>query len=167
MKFQTASVQFLENEDYHGHMIPTGERIRDRLAKSKVSRLRWLSQLAYSNFVKLWRRHNLAQALPEPRSEAPRSSHVRTATERMRRAFKKHQEVEDDIDYTTYEYAVERKLLEAPTLDVVYYIDNVGTVPYPMGGISAKQIDMDPEWGIDVVVHSGSLKYGPWSDRQR
>jgi hypothetical protein len=27
--------------------------------------------------------------------------------------------------------------------------------------------DLPPQWGIDFVVYSGTMTYGPWADRQR
>jgi len=27
--------------------------------------------------------------------------------------------------------------------------------------------DLPPEWGVDLVIHAGSIVYGPWADRQR
>ena len=27
--------------------------------------------------------------------------------------------------------------------------------------------DLPPQWGIDFVVFSGTMTYGPWADRQR
>jgi hypothetical protein len=164
----TVNAQFLPNEDYHGPMTTIGQRVRDKMLASKVSKIKWPDNLTHAKFVKLWRRFSLALAVPRPR-EIPRDGPVRTATQRMRRVFKRHEDSSEEIDYTTFEYAVERKLLEAPTLDITYYIDNVGFVPIPIDGhVPTNQtLDTDPEWGIDIVVHGGSLKYGPWSDRQR
>jgi hypothetical protein len=28
-------------------------------------------------------------------------------------------------------------------------------------------VELPPEYGIDIVVHGGIVKYGPWADRQR
>jgi hypothetical protein len=27
--------------------------------------------------------------------------------------------------------------------------------------------DLSPQWGMDFVVYSGTMTYGPWADRQR
>lgn len=78
-------------------------------------------------------------------------------------------------DFTAFEYAVERRLLEAPMLEVSYYADIVGYVPpFPHGtehfGLESIDIgngDISPEWGIDLVITGGTLTYGPWADRQR
>lgn len=28
-------------------------------------------------------------------------------------------------------------------------------------------VDLPPEYGIDIMIHGGIVKYGPWADRQR
>lgn len=85
------------------------------------------------------------------------------------------EETPTGIDFSTYEYAIERTLLEAPTLELTYYVDVVGQVPplphadpFSRGDV----IDVGnggtaPEWGFDLVISGGTLKYGPWADRQR
>jgi hypothetical protein len=128
--------------------------------------------MSYATFAKLWRRINLAPTLFEPRARHPRAGPIQTATQRVIRAFKRHEEEVSEIDYTTFEYAVERKWLEAPTLELSYYVDSVGLVPIPAEGIvpglsSGTEGDLAPEWGVDIIIHGGSLKYGPWADRQR
>lgn len=63
-------------------------------------------------------------------------------------------------------------MLEAPTLELSYYADAVGVVPAKQRpvdneGCDIGNGDVSPEWGIDLVVHGGILRYGPWADRQR
>jgi hypothetical protein len=78
-------------------------------------------------------------------------------------------------DWSTFEYAIERTVLETPTLELSYYCDVPGKVPVNprrMGseGLEAFDIgngDLSPEWGFDIVVHGGFMRYGPWADRQR
>lgn len=83
-------------------------------------------------------------------------------------------------DFTELEYAIARRLLEAPVLDLVYYADVAGKVPEKANGEYSKESypktvefmdigngDLPPEWGVDVVVTGGTFHYGPWADRQR
>lgn len=70
------------------------------------------------------------------------------------------------------EYAIERKVLEAPLLELSYYSDAPGPVPHNQeqrepDGYDIGNGDTNPEWGVDLVVHGGFLRYGPWADRQR
>jgi hypothetical protein len=79
------------------------------------------------------------------------------------------------VDFTQLEYAEDTRLLEAPAIDVSYYFDAPGQVPANAGSASSNTKghcnigngDTDPEWGIDVVIYAGLIRYGPWADRQR
>jgi hypothetical protein len=92
--------------------------------------------------------------------------------------FKKSRSAEEEtpigIDFSTHEYAIERKVLEAPSLELTYYVDVVGDVPIGAspsptrsGMYDIGNGDMDPEWGFDLVIFGGFVRYGPWTDRQR
>lgn len=79
------------------------------------------------------------------------------------------------IDFSTFEYALERNILEAPILELTYYVDVVGEVPYNIpeiehfgpGVYDIRNGDIAPEWGFDVIIYGGIIRYGPWADRQR
>ena len=79
------------------------------------------------------------------------------------------------MDFSVLEYAIERRILEAPVLELSYYADVVGVVPHqehdtplnPSDPFDIGNGDIPPEWGIDLVIRSGVLRYGPWADRQR
>lgn len=60
-------------------------------------------------------------------------------------------------------------------LELSYYADVVGEVP-PLSEqvepIGVESIDignggLSPQWGIDIIVRNGFIRYGPWADRQR
>ena len=97
-------------------------------------------------------------------------------------ARRKHQKSMDEetplgADFAALEYAVDRKVLEAPVLELLYYADVVGVVPPPAAGQESEGESLDPfdigngdlppEWGIDLVIRGGFIRYGPWADRQR
>jgi hypothetical protein len=72
------------------------------------------------------------------------------------------------------EYAIERNILETPNLEVVYYADVAGVVPTnPLSLEGSHEFidigngDIAPQWGVDLLMHGGTLTYGPWADRQR
>lgn len=52
-------------------------------------------------------------------------------------------------------------------------IDSAGTVPTPSQAELIDETDEfgnvepAPEYGFDITVHGGIIKYGPWADRQR
>lgn len=77
------------------------------------------------------------------------------------------------VDFTNVEYAIERKILSTPSLELCYYADAAGEVP-PLH-LHSKQAGVDvigngdagPEWGVDMIIRGGYIRYGPWADRQR
>ncbi len=76
--------------------------------------------------------------------------------------------------FTSMEYAIERKILETSSPRTMLLMRDVaGTVPplsqHPdQGGLDViGNGDVGPEWGIDLVVKGGFIRYGPWADRQR
>lgn len=89
------------------------------------------------------------------------------AEEAKRLAEKKRHEVGP-------EYAKDGNLLETPTLELVYYADVAGRVPEnPVSMEATDELvdvgngDIAPQWGVDLMMHGGSIVYGPWADRQR
>ena len=71
------------------------------------------------------------------------------------------------------EYAKVTTLLDSPALDLTYYADSPGTVPEPADAETVDpkdelgNVEPCPEYGIDIAVYGGTIKYGPWADRQR
>lgn len=67
---------------------------------------------------------------------------------------------------------MDARILEAPFLELSYYADVAGDVPECSEYISVEPIDIgngdiSPEWGFDIIINGGFLRYGPWADRQR
>ncbi|KAG6845924.1 hypothetical protein H0H87_000730 [Tephrocybe sp. NHM501043] len=95
------------------------------------------------------------------------------------RAQKKINKVDEPTpiggDLRDLEYAIERKILETPLLELSYFFDAPGEVPAlphyheNIGGESFEigNGDVAPDWGFDIVINGGVLRYGPWADRQR
>lgn len=73
------------------------------------------------------------------------------------------------------EYAKVTAILDTPVLDVIYFVDVPGPVPEDArslggggrGAIDVGNGDLPPEWGVELIMHGGSIIYGPWADRQR
>jgi hypothetical protein len=131
--------------------------------------------LAYSVFSKLYRSARLREGL-----RAAAQSFKREPSEMSAKSFrlwsKRAQSIDNETpvgpDSAKREYAIQRRVLEAPTLELSYYADAVGLVPVRQrpvdnGGFDVGNGDVSPEWGFDLVVHDGVLRYGPWADRQR
>ena len=145
------------------------------LESFSVARRHLASYLQYGTFLKLWRRLSLDTIL----ASLSRPSHPRPPTQSGFRRRKPDANAEDltpvGADFSVLEYAIERKILEAPTLDLSYYADVVGVVPHqthsmlpnPSDPFDMGNGDLPPEWGLDLVIRNGFLRYGPWADRQR
>ncbi|KAF4598557.1 hypothetical protein EYR38_006961 [Pleurotus pulmonarius] len=121
----------------------------------------------YHAFSKLWRQLRLGRSLPPPKK-------TRAEDHGSRSKAKKSSDHPPIVDPTA-EYAIERRILEAPVLELSYYADVVGEVP-PLSEqiepIGVESIDignggLSPQWGIDIIVRNGFIRYGPWADRQR
>jgi hypothetical protein len=152
------------------------------LLKSLLNRYSTLSRassyLGFRAFIKLWHRLGLA-GLTE-KFAADRRDHHNTLHERNAPRPHKNFAKADDAtpigaDFSVLEYAIQRKILEAPLLEFSYYTDVVGEVPSiseqtDRVGVDSVDIgngDVAPEWGFDLIICGGFFKYGPWADRQR
>ncbi|KAG0375991.1 hypothetical protein BGX24_008415 [Mortierella sp. AD032] len=64
------------------------------------------------------------------------------------------------------EYAMVRNILQCSSLGLRYYTDVAGKVPEPSQQPEA-DIDLPPEWSIELLIDEAVVSYGPWADRQR
>jgi hypothetical protein len=193
-KFQKALIRYVENTGSQNPMTTTGRIIQEHIEASRfVPNAYLLSRnyiyiyclsprytgpqrlpyLSYRSFTKLWRRLQLYSLTLHKLFRIPGSQFN---TPKISRKFYKNLDEETSVGAAsaTLEYAIERKVLESPVLEVCYYADVVGKVPTEQHGRTARfesfdigNGDLPPEWGIDVVVHGGFFRYGPWADRQR
>ncbi|KAI9437708.1 hypothetical protein H4582DRAFT_1957102, partial [Lactarius indigo] len=131
--------------------------------------------LTYSVFAKLYRSARLRDGLraaAQSFKRQPSDTSARSFRIRTKRAQSIDNETPVGPDSAKREYAIQRRVLEAPTLELSYYADAVGVVPAKQRpvdneGCDIGNGDVSPEWGFDLVVHGGILRYGPWADRQR
>lgn len=131
-----------------------------------------LNYLSFEVFLKVWRGIRLYSTLFSPNHLASSGFKGRTFT-----SGKKSLDESNFVggDFTKLEYAIERRIVEAPVLELSYYADVVGEVPTELDGPKGMGLesydigngDLPPEWGIDLVIRNGTLRYGPWADRQR
>lgn len=131
--------------------------------------------LTYSVFSKLYRSARLrdglraaAQIFKKPPISAP----PKAFRSRSKRAQSVDIETPVGPDSAKREYAIDRRLLEAPVLELSYYVDVVGVVPVESRMLDHEEdvvgnCDASPEWGLDLILHGGFFRYGPWADRQR
>jgi hypothetical protein len=175
LTFQSASVSFAENKSYSIPMVANGEKLHTEVHHPSGDPMRSFSYLSFSSFAKLWQRSKLWSAIL-PRSQGVHSTMRNGGTWPRRRARNKDQgETPLRTGYAELEYAKEAKILEAPVLELLYYADSVGEVPREAGEPSRLSEDpldigngdLPPEWGVDIGIRGGVLRYGPWTDRQR
>ncbi|KAJ7579122.1 hypothetical protein C8J56DRAFT_337033 [Mycena floridula] len=155
--FEDAIIRYADNGDYLDPITVVGEKASDRMAQYSSDPIS--TYLSFGPFAKFWRKFKLAGLVTKPKSDAkPRRKSA-------------DDETPIGADFTTLEYAIERKILDAPLFELCYYTDIVGDVPplpHPTGtNDSIGNGDAGPEWGVDIIIHRGSLRFGPWADRQR
>ncbi|KAJ7072266.1 hypothetical protein C8F01DRAFT_1205872 [Mycena amicta] len=171
LSLQQAIIRYVQNENYRGSMTVTGELLQPPL--KKYFKLEQISPyILYQAFVKAWRYLKLYSFT---RKFPTNDDHANHTTPRSR-SHGKHKSIDEETpvgaDFSALEYAIERKILEAPVVELTYYTDVVGEVPslphsIDIGPGDIGNGDMGPEWGIDLVIKGGILRYGPWADRQR
>ena len=181
-------MHYFENADFDARMGEVGSKLREHIERSGDTHLKHPGFLSYAYYSKLWNRLKLwsFEAAPHPRA---RSFLQRLLRQRVpvphpprpwafwRPSKTMDEETQVGSDFSKLEYAIERKILEAPMLELLYYADVVGVVPaetsqHPTSSHNLDPFDigngdLPPEWGIDFVVKGGFLRYGPWADRQR
>lgn len=133
----------------------------------------------YRVFMKIWRQMNLYSIINDyfstRRIQRANLLPLRPSTTSPKLKKAADEDTPVGIDFSMFDYAIERKILEAPVLELTYYVDVVGEVPSrptlaQTEGAGVYDIhtgDTPPEWGFDVIIYGGLLRYGPWADRQR
>ncbi|KAF9475774.1 hypothetical protein BDN70DRAFT_996181 [Pholiota conissans] len=178
LKLQNTLFHLVQNDDYVDPMASLGSLVHTGIKRHLTSRIPSTYQ-SHRVFMKLWRQFGLYKLITEyfTTRRSQRAAHHPSTSFLL---FHKQKKIVDEdtpigIDFSTFEYAIERRILEAPSLELTYYVDAVGEVPadpvdprYAGGGIhDIGNGDTSPEWGFDLVVYGGTLRYGPWADRQR
>ncbi|KAI0035556.1 hypothetical protein K488DRAFT_82999 [Vararia minispora EC-137] len=174
VKFEKASLNFVENEAYDESMAATGERLFDELTTNHFLATETLHPGTYRSFAKLWRAAKLGHFVSYLRDRGRGRGRGRHSD--RHRGKRRTQSMDVDtpigINFARYEYARERTILEAPVLTLSYYVDVVGPAPSCPAPSTGGNLELGnggdpPEWGIDFMIQGGSVRYGPWADRQR
>ncbi|KAL5523541.1 hypothetical protein ACEPAG_7714 [Sanghuangporus baumii] len=181
IKFENATINFVENPDYWKSTYNIARDVNECFLQSDRPMSTKAVPLTFTGFKKLWIRCRTAFPFYKTRGN-------RYAKEQKRKSRgKKNDEEASHVgaDFSQLEYAIDRRIVETPELELVYFADVAGLVPLkPLTGLdrntraTPKQAnelefldigngDLPPEWGVDVIVHGGSIHYGPWADRQR
>jgi len=128
--------------------------------------------LIYHSFQHVWRQLTFFPLTLKygQNRQRQRNFKAHTAKSKHRKAIEEETSV--GSDFSTLDYAVERKVLETPLLELTYLADVVGDVPPIEEQLHPKQYDfgngdISPDWVLEFVIHRGIFRYGPWADRQR
>ncbi|TXT06049.1 hypothetical protein VHUM_03522 [Vanrija humicola] len=162
------------NIDYTGSLLSHGKRVYDEVLKDEPD----VAQKPPSTISSFLGFHALAKKFPsifDPKlSTQPipgiTPDRVWTGLARYRLPdepghAKKHQEER--------QYAKVTQVLNTQQLDITYFVDTPGKVPevadprFVDPNDQIGNVEVAPEYGIDVVLHGGLVNYGPWTDRQR
>ncbi|KAJ7084454.1 hypothetical protein B0H15DRAFT_940059 [Mycena belliarum] len=171
LSFQKALIRYTENIDFRGQMSVTGELLQSAIkTSSKINQN--TGYLFPQPFAKLWRQLKLYSIT---RKDLLNRDSADQPAPRPSAKHGKHKSLDEDTPLgadSNLEYAIERKILEAPILELTYYTDAAGDVPSLPHPVVQEPEDIGngdsgPEWGIDLVIKGGFLRYGPWADRQR
>lgn len=130
LKFRNAVIRLAENEQFIDPMSTLGELIHDRV--DQYPTLRAPSYyLSYRFFRRIWRQLNLYPLTLKYSLNRQRQRNFRASTARMhsKRGKVVDEETPVGADFSTLEYAIERKILETPMLGLSYLVDVVGDVP--------------------------------------
>ncbi|BEI81360.1 hypothetical protein CcaverHIS002_0205200 [Cutaneotrichosporon cavernicola] len=175
MALSDVHVLMRTNTDYSGPLLAHGKRIYDDLVE-RDSRIQLEPPSAISSFPGF---HWLAKRfdfLYDPRLSVPvvaglPADRVWKGLARYRLPDEKVQGVQ--LQDEENQYAKVATILSTRALDFTYYSDTPGLVPEIIERLDVDRtdtignIELPPEWGIDVTLHGGNVNYGPWTDRQR
>lgn len=153
-------------------MQQDGEKFAQSIINSDPPSPYGLSYLSFPGFQKFWKHLKLWRVLPSrPKSHL---SAVHTLAAHAKAFQDRHRQGEEPKEETPYgqEYVKERKILETPQLELLYYADVAGTVPPHHANTDGHTHDpinggLPPEWGVELVMKGGFIRYGPWTDRKR
>ncbi|KAF8135489.1 hypothetical protein EV363DRAFT_1395990 [Boletus edulis] len=176
-KLQNALIHLEENEHYQGSMTrprpyhPGASRnihVSSHCPALYADRVP-LNYLSFEVFLKVWRGIRLYSALFPPNHLASNGFKGRT---HGKRSLDENNNFVGG-DFTKLEYAIKRRIVEAPVLELSYYADVVGEVPAELDGPKGMGLesydigngDLPPEWGIDLVIRNVSQHLKPGDKR--
>lgn len=179
VRLQNPAVSYVANDRYTSPAADVGRAAHEHMHHAgEGAPLRRGSYLSFYSFQRMWLQLKLWRALSAAFTPSAKATQQGSTWTRGRGKKHRDEEMPPGVDFTTLEYAIERKILEASVVELLYYADVVGVVPSPEPGQpenSGESLDMfdigngdlPPEWGIDLVIRGGFIRYGPWADRQR
>ncbi|OCF72268.1 hypothetical protein I204_06644 [Kwoniella mangroviensis CBS 8886] len=174
LTFHNASVLMRTNVDYSGPLLAHGKKVYDELLKRQPD-LTSKPPSALSIFTGFHLLSKQFRFIHDPKFSTPPVAGL--PTDKIWKGLARYREPESGEakgpKREEREYAKVTTLLETPKLEFTYYADTPGVVPLPSEAPyiddqdQIGNVDIPPEYGIDITIHKGNVKYGPWADKQR
>ncbi|WVW81321.1 hypothetical protein I302_103312 [Kwoniella bestiolae CBS 10118] len=174
LTFHNASVLMRTNVDYSGPLLAHGKKVYDELLKRQPD-LTAKPPSALSIFTGFHLLTKQFKFVRDPKFSTPPVAGL--PTDKIWKGLARYREPESGEAKAPKreerEYAKVTTLLETHKLDFTYYADTPGLVPHPSEAPyiddqdEIGNVDLPPEYGIDITIHKGNVKYGPWADKQR
>lgn len=174
MALSDVNVLMRKNTDYSGPLLAHGKRIYDDLVE-RDSRIQLEPPSVISSFPGF---HWLAKRfdfLYDPRLSVPPVAGL--PADRVWKGLARYRLPDEKVGCVPLQaenqYAKVATILSTRALDLTYYSDTPGVVPDVMDRLDVDlndmigNIELPPEWGVDITLHGGNVNYGPWTDRQR
>ncbi|GJJ73130.1 hypothetical protein EMPS_05488 [Entomortierella parvispora] len=151
--FETPSIDLRPNADYNTAII--GRNMGDIPDISRLPPARPTRVQRFTRPIKaLWTKYfGVSKKVAEEWHGLPR--------------YNQNISLESIKDTQFHEYAMVRNVLQCNELGLRYYTDIAGKVPEPSQHGPDADVDLPPEWGIELIVDEAVISYGPWADRQR
>ncbi|WVQ94212.1 hypothetical protein IAU59_001290 [Kwoniella sp. CBS 9459] len=174
LTFHGANVLMRTNVDYSGPLLAHGKKVYDELLKRQPNLShRPPSTLSISAGFRLLAKQ--FAFLYDPKFSSPPVAGL--PTDKVWKGLARYRELDENNSTGSKreerEYAKVTRLLETQKLELSYYADTPGLVPHPHESPYVDDqdeignVDLPPEYGIDIVIHKGNIRYGPWADQQR
>lgn len=188
-------VQFKVNEDFKEDQISEGARHKSEDASSAVSIIPYGRRIVFwlrERTLRFWGSFRVRFPLLAGSANSLAQEHARS-TNRHRHAAKDNtipgqsrwlgltRYLDDDDElveqerWKAIEYGQFPTIVDSPKIAMSFYWDVPGLVPISRNTPyrhSERAVDdingeQPPDWGVDLRVSGGNIRYGPWADRQR
>ncbi len=175
MALSDVNVLMRTNNEYSGPLLAHGKRIYDDLVE-RDNRIQLEPPSVISAFPGF---HWLAKRfdfLYDPRLSVPPVAGL--PADRVWKGLARYRLPDEKVEGVQLQaeenqYAKVATILSTRALDFTYYSDTPGLVPEVIDRLDVDlndtigNIELPPEWGVDISLHGGNVNYGPWTDRQR
>lgn len=172
LRFEKPKVVYRTNKEYSGPLLAHGKKVYDKVVQqqpevTKQPPSRMSTRPAFQALAKV------LAFIRDPDFSIPPIQGL--PADRTWKGLARYQDHAPSTKpfVESKEYAKVSTLLDTPLLELTYFADTPGTVPdrseiiRPDDRDEFGNVDLPPEYGIDISIYGGNVNYGPWADRQR